>query len=113
MKNVWKVVLSPSPESTSLIRHFRNKKETFAMISRTVAKGQPIAVWRVTSNNPTNNCGTYFGSSPLLVSKEAKLSFLSNIKYFIFKPSTAILTATSVNLFSDEMTSLTGSEKEA
>ena len=113
MKNVWKVVLSPSPESRSLIRHFRNKKETFAMISRTVAKGQPIADWRVPSNNPTNNCGTYFGSSPLLVSKEAKLSFLSNIKYFILKPSTAILTATSVNLFSDEMTSLTGSEKEA
>ena len=83
------------------------------MISRTVAKGQPIADWRVPSNNPTNNCGTYFGSSPLLVSKEAKLSFLSNIKYFIFKPSTAILTATSVNLFSDEMTILTGSEKEA
>ena len=38
MKNVWKVVLSPSPESRSLICHFRNKKETFAMTSGTVAK---------------------------------------------------------------------------
>ena len=38
MKNVWKVVLSPNPESRSLIRHFRNKKETFAMTSGTVAK---------------------------------------------------------------------------
>ena len=25
--------------------------------------------WRVPSNNPRNNCGTYFGSSSLLVSK--------------------------------------------
>ena len=38
MKNVWKVVLSPSPESRSLIRHFRNKKETLVMTSGTVAK---------------------------------------------------------------------------
>lgn len=75
------------------------------MTSETVAKDS--------SNDPRNNCGTHFGASSFLVSKEAKLSFLSNIKYFIFKHSTAILTATNVNLFSDEMTSLTGSEKEA
>ena len=87
------------------------------MTSGTVAKDRGKNIGQqLTDASPVtipNNCGTRFGSSPLLVSKRAKLSFLSNIKYFIFKPSTAILTVTNVNLSSDEMTSLTGSEKEA
>ena len=43
------------------------------------AKGKnwPIADRRVPSNDPRNNCGTHFGSSPLLVSKEANSFTLS------------------------------------
>ena len=40
-------------------------------VARDTKKNWPIADRRVTSNNPRNNCVTYFGSRSLLVSKVA------------------------------------------
>ena len=70
--------------ASSLFCHFQNRKETraeltFAKTSGTVTRDRerkrPIADWHVPSNDPTNNCGTHFGSSPLLASRMANENY--------------------------------------
>ena len=67
------------------IRHFRNERETrtgeislrlLGLLPGTGKKNWPIFDRHVTSNDPRDNCGTHFGSSPLLISKVVNV-FLS------------------------------------
>ena len=43
--------------------------KAYGTVNRDREKNWPIADWRVSNNNPRNNCGTHFGSSSLVVSK--------------------------------------------
>ena len=44
-----------------------NFAKTFGTVTRDREKNWPIADWYVTRNDPTNNCGTHFGTSSLFV----------------------------------------------
>ena len=48
--------------------------KTSGTVSRDTGKKWPIADQRAISNSPTNNCGTPFGSSSLLVPKRRMLT---------------------------------------
>ena len=49
-------------------RHFTNKRETGGELTFAKTSGTDQCV---SSNDPRNNCGTHFGTSPLIVSKVA------------------------------------------
>ena len=84
MKHVWKVVLSLSPESRSLIRHFKNKKETYAMTSGTVAKdnGKNIGQ-KLTDTSPVTIPETIAGH----ISAPVPFSFLKTLSSLFYLTS--------------------------
>ena len=78
------------------IHHFKNDREknwtelTFVKTSGTVTRDREIADRRVSSNDPTNNCGMRFGLSSLLVSKAPYEHLHRSIsKKMYFSPPTA------------------------
>ena len=62
-------------ENVMAVLHFRNRrldrvyfrKDFWDCYKGQRKKNWPIADWYVTRNDPTNNCGTHFGTSSLFV----------------------------------------------
>ena len=68
--------------------------KTFGAVTRDREKNWPIADWRVSRNDPTNNCGTHFVSSSLFIFRSLSGDWVActqTLFYFNKSPAVYIL----------------------